>query len=82
MGFIHGDQLNIQGGEIAGEQIGLQPFRGYVQEFTIAITGHLKSVDQLFAVHAGVEEKGGDIFSFQAVGLVFHQGDQRADHET
>ena len=81
VGFVDGDELDIQLFQ-KGPKLGQHgPLRGYVQDTEPVLPGHRLDLHNLRLGQRAVDEAGRDAVGAQAVNLVFHQGDERRNHQ-
>ncbi len=82
MGFVNSYKADLQREQVVRKKTGLQPLRGYIKKFTITARSQLKRVDDFLTAHTAVQGKGRDVLPAETVGLILHQGDERAHHKT
>ena len=81
VGFVDGDELDIQLFQ-KGPELGQHgPLRGYIQDTEPALPGHRLDPRNLRLGQRAVDEASRDAVGAQAVNLVLHQGDERRDHQ-
>ena len=81
MGFVDGDEAQVQGLQEAAEAGHTDPFRGHIEQAHLAGLGLALGGGGGAAVQAAVDEGGGDAVGAQGVHLVLHQGDEGRYHQ-
>ena len=81
VGFVDGDQDRLAPGEHFREARDAEPFGRDEQEVEIAREVLLADPPRLAAVAAGVDPLGDEAARPKLRGLIFHQRDQRTDHQ-
>ena len=79
--LVHDDVAEGQDLQVRLEQRRAQALRRDVQELEIPVGSVVERSVHLPPVHAGVDGQGADAPGGEVLHLVFHQGDQRRDHE-
>ena len=59
-----------------------QAFGGNVKKLDFALTGSVLDQRRFFGIQSAIEQFCRDTVGSQAVDLVFHQGDERRDHQS
>ena len=82
VGFVDGDEADVEAGEKALELGQGGAFRGNVEDFDAAVPNTLLDQGNLGRGEGAVDETGGNAVGSEGVDLVFHQGDEWGDHES
>ena len=81
MCLVDGDQRDIQAGqEPIG--LGLDPLRRDIEQLDFSLYAQLLDLLLFFLWHHAVQGRGRYAVGDQSFYLVFHQGDQRGDHQS
>jgi hypothetical protein len=81
MGLVDGDQRGLALGQHRGKTLDLEPLRGNEEELKPSMEIVETDLPREFARLAGVETGHFETLGLQLRGLIFHQRDQRADHQ-
>ena len=81
MGFVHYNIGDLEDGKVGLEKLGLEAFRGEVEEAVVSVGGVVQGKVHLPAAHAGMDGDGPDTPCLEVLHLVFHEGDQGRDHQ-
>src|SRR5471032_2108447 len=79
--LVNGNQVRLPLGQHLEEPGNAQPLRGDEQKLQVAVEVVHASLARSGAVAPGMDALNGEASFFELGGLIFHQGNQRADYE-
>ena len=81
MRFIYDDEVHIHPAQPRLEQFGAQALGRNVKEFIVAVNGVVEGDVDLAIRHSGIDGQSRNPAVAQILDLVFHQGDERRNHQ-